>query len=247
MKNNIRWEFLFGIGLIVIATVLHFLHYLVFGEVSPLLSFLGKKIAFVPLEVLFITLVFHKLLTMHERGMIKKKMNMLAGSFFSEAGHDLLEILSKSAVMTPAQAELVMVHKDWSKKDFDRAAKTVEQLDIKMDADIQSLTSLKELLCDKRQYLMLVLGNPNLQEHESFSDMLWAIMHLTDELSRRKQIESLPQSDIKHLSNDAKRAYLRLLSQWFQYLSHLKKMYPYLYSYEIRTNPFDPEPNVIIE
>lgn len=246
MKKNVRWEILFGIGLIVIAAVMHFLHYLVFGELSPLLSFLGKKIAFVPLEVLFITLILHRLLTVHERSILKKKMNMLSGAFFSEVGNDLLRMLKSKASIDPKQNKWVAVQKNWSKKDFDRACRELERIDVTMEADAQSLAELKKLLCDKRQYLMLMISNPTLVEHESFSNMLWAIFHLSDELSRRDDPQTLPKSDIKHLKHDAKRVYLKLLAEWFSHLRHLKEEYPYLYSFEMRINPFDPDSTVLI-
>lgn len=246
MKNSVRWELFFGIGLIVSAALLHFIHYLVFGEVSPLLSFLGKKIAFVPLEVLFITLILHRLLTLHERNVLKKKMNMLSGAFFSEVGNDLLTILKNKASMPPEQADILNVNKDWLKKDFDKACREANRLDIKMELDAASLAELKTLLVEKRQYLMMMLGNPTLIEHESFSDMLWATIHLADELSRRPDLHSLPESDISHLKIDASRAYRKMLEEWFSHLYHLKQEYPYLYSLEMRTNPFDPDSRVII-
>ncbi len=246
MKNTIRWEIVFGIGLIILAAGLHFLHYLVFGEVSPLLSFLGKKIAFVPLEVLFISMILHRLLNVHERGMRRKKMNMLSGAFFSEMGNDLLRILKNKAAITPGQSEGISVQKNWSKKDFDKACKALDRIDVEMEVDPESLARLKNLLLEKRSYLMLMLGNPTLLEHESFSNMLWATLHLADELSRREDLQALPQSDIRHLKNDAKRAYLKLLAEWFSHLRHLKEEYPYLYSLEMRTNPFDPAATVVI-
>jgi hypothetical protein len=246
MKNTVRWELFFGAGLIFLAALLHFMHYLVFGEVSPLLSFLGKKIAFVPLEVLFITLIFHRLLTVHERTLLKKKMNMLSGAFFSEMGNDLLKLLKKNISIPPEQAEIISVNKDWSKKDFDRACRQLSRIDIKIESDAEMLGELKQLLCDKRSYLMLMLGNPTLLEHESFSNMLWATFHLSDELSRRPDLQSLPKSDLKHLNNDAKRAFTGLLAEWFSHLRHLREEYPYLYSMEMRINPFDQKSSVII-
>jgi len=247
MKHNaVRWELVFGIGLIVLAALLHYSHFLVFGEVSPLLSFLGKKIAFVPLEVLFITLIFHRLLGMHERSMLKKKMNMLSGAFFSEVGSDLIGILHRAASIDPEKAQKIAVRDSWTKKDFDRAIREIPGMTITMNADLSILHALRELLTAKRQYLILLLGNPNLLEHESFSDMLWAAFHLSDELSRRPDLESLPRSDIAHLENDARRVYVELLLEWLSHLAHLKKAYPYLFSLEMRTNPFDPDSSVVV-
>ena len=43
------------------------------------------------------------------------------------------------------------------------------------------------------------------------------------------------------------RAYERLLSEWLGYLKHLKAQYPYLYSFAVRTNPFDAAARVSVE
>jgi hypothetical protein len=37
-----------------------------------------------------------------------------------------------------------------------------------------------------------------------------------------------------------------LLFQWLEYMRHLQKDYPYLYSLAVRTNPFDAEVSVIV-
>ncbi|MCF8026306.1 MAG: hypothetical protein K9K82_12565 [Desulfobacteraceae bacterium] len=248
MKKTHRLEIFFGFGLIILAASLHFLHYFVFGEVSHLLSFLGKKIAFVPLEVLFITLILHKLLTIHERGMQKKNMNTLTAAFFSEIGNNLLKIFKKTVIINREQSDILSVNKNWSNRDFDRAAELLKKIGSEFDMaiDTNTLQELKNILSEKRQYLLLLLGNPGLIEHETFSDMLWATFHLADELFFRTEIESLPQSDVNHLKNDARRVYLGLLEQWFYNLKHLKREYPYLYSLEMRLNPFDSESNVVI-
>jgi hypothetical protein len=49
----------------------------------------------------------------------------------------------------------------------------------------------------------------------------------------------LPESDYKHLSEDIKRVYNQLISQWVDYIRHLKRDYPYLFSLALRINPFD--------
>lgn len=246
MKINIRWQIIFGLGLIIFAGLLHYGHYLIFQDVHHLLSFLGKKIAFVPLEVLFVTLIIHQILSIHERSVIKSKMNMLVGAFYSEVGNDLLSLLNKTAVMDESKRSGFHVRRGWTDKDFIRAAKDAIGLKPSFQVDPDILEEIKNLLGKKRRYLLLLLENPNLMEKESFTDMLWATFHLADELSRRKDFQSLPQSDINHLKNDIRRVYLRLLSQRFSYLKHLKKDYPYLFSLEIRINPFDPHSEIVV-
>jgi hypothetical protein len=83
------------------------------------------------------------------------------------------------------------------------------------------------------------LENPNLLEHETFTDLLWAVFHLTKELEGRKELKNLSLKDSEHLIGDLKRAYRSLIMQWMFYMQHLKADYPYLFSLAMRTNPFD--------
>jgi hypothetical protein len=72
------------------------------------------------------------------------------------------------------------------------------------------------------------------------------VFHLAEELSARNQTHNLPDSDYEHLSNDIKRAYGVLVSQWLAYMRHLNRDYPYLFSLALRTNPFDKDASVVV-
>jgi hypothetical protein len=91
---------------------------------------------------------------------------------------------------------------------------------------------------------MKLLENPNLLEHESFTDMLLAVSHLGEELAMRKDMTQISEKDTDHLSIDIRRAYAALVAEWLGYMQRLKKEYPYLYSLAVRTNPFNPDAKV---
>ncbi len=38
-----------------------------------------------------------------------------------------------------------------------------------------------------------------------------------------------------------KRVYGLLTAEWLDYMKHLRDNYPYLFSFAMRTNPFDPD------
>jgi hypothetical protein len=86
-----------------------------------------------------------------------------------------------------------------------------------------------------------MLENPNLLEHESFTDLLWAVFHLTEELASRADLNHLDDRDYDHFTGDIERAYRLLIFEWLTYMIHLKGDYPFLFSFAARTNPFDPE------
>ena len=94
--------------------------------------------------------------------------------------------------------------------------------------------------------LFRLLENPNLFEHKTFTELLWAVFHMTEELTCRSSFENQPESDLKHIQGDFIRAYNLLIKEWVSYLEHLKISYPYLYSLAVRQNPFNKEADVIV-
>ena len=95
-------------------------------------------------------------------------------------------------------------------------------------------------------FMLSLLENPNLLEHESFTDLLLAIFHLSEELVARDTLDGLPQSDYEHLAGDIKRAYTLLIREWLAYMMHLKDNYPYLFSLVIRANPLDADASPVV-
>lgn len=109
-----------------------------------------------------------------------------------------------------------------------------------MDSQKGNLKELRNFLSGKRDFLLRLLENPNLLEHESFTELLWAVSHLTEELTARGDVKKLSNADYAHFSGDIKRAYPVLICEWLEDMRHLKDEYPYLFSFALRTNPFDP-------
>lgn len=142
----------------------------------------------------------------------------------------------------------LMVTSKWTVQDFQAAAATfAKSVDLKIDSRSGDLQNLKALLDAKRSFLLSLLANPNLLEHESFTDLLWAVFHLAEELSARKSLDGLPHVDHDHLSGDIKRAYSQLLAEWLLYMKHLKEEYPYLFSLAVRMNPIDPNADPVVK
>jgi hypothetical protein len=108
-----------------------------------------------------------------------------------------------------------------------------------IDIDQVDWPALKEFLMPKRDFLLRLLENPNLLEHESFTGLLWPVFHLAEELEARNSLQDLPDTDHEHLCGDVTRVYSLLAMQWLDYLEHLRTSYPYLFSLSLRTNPFD--------
>jgi hypothetical protein len=200
-----------------------------------------QDLAFVPIQVLLVTLVLNELLRGRDKRAMMNKMNMVIGVFFSEVGDALLRsFLSLDPQRETLRKELVLTG-DWSGRELAAARKRVRGHDCQIEMHKGNLENLKDFLTGERHFLLHLLENPNLLEHESFTNLLWAVFHLTEELTQRKSLKKLPDSDYQHLGGDLKRAYTLLLLEWLSYMEHLQKDYPYLFSLAKRTNPFDPE------
>jgi len=239
--KRLNWQVVLGLTLIALSAFFYLLHYVIFQDAHHIFIYMVGDIAFVPIEVLMVTLIIHRLLTEREKRSMLKKLNMVIGAFFSEVGTHLLKSLYDFDAHAESIRKDLIVENKWSKKDYSKTLKHLAGYDYGVDSKLSDLDALKSFLFEKRDFLLRLLENPNLLEHESFSELLWAVFHLTEELSSRDDFSDLPQTDLDHLSGDLKRAYVLLISQWLSYMQHLRIDYPYLFSLAIRTNPFDPQ------
>lgn len=246
MKDK-AWQIRFGLGLVVLSALLYVLHFVLFHDVHHIMIYLVGDIAFVPIEVLLVTLIIHQLLTRREKMSMLSKLNMVIGVFFSDLGTELLHRLSAFAPAGQDIARLADIDVKWPDKRFAELRRHFAARPCDLDSRCGDLAELRRLLLAKRPGLLDLLRNGNLLEHQEFTDMLWAVFHLADELERRGGFADLPQADLNHLTGDLRRAHQRLVLQWLDYMRHLKADYPYLFSLAIRANPFRPGASPVIE
>jgi hypothetical protein len=241
-----RWQISFGAALLLIAAVISFLHIIVFKDAYHIYYYLLMDIAFIPIDVLIVTLVLDNILSLREKKSRMKKLNMVIGAFFSEVGTALLRDIVSFDPRPEALKEELSGIKDWNEKRFIRAQKALTDMVNNVDSRRGDISGLKVFLTEKREFLLRLLENPNLLEHTTFTDMLWAVFHLTDELHHRETLNGLPETDYKHITGDIRRAYVTLVFEWLSYMGHLKKDYPYLFSLALRTNPFVHRTSVVV-
>jgi hypothetical protein len=241
--KRISWKVWMGLLLVFLSAFFYVIHYVIFRDAHHIFIYLVGDIAFVPLEVLLVTLIIERLLHEREKQSLLKKLNMLIGAFYSEVGTPLMKYFM--SFMTN-EADHFIVSAGWSEKDFNNAMQYVRSIEHVIDSQQGDLRGLKDFLVKERVFLLGLLENPNLLEHESFTDLLFAVFHLTEELTSREDLQGLPKSDLEHLAGDMKRAYSQLMAEWLTYMKYLKKGYPYLFSLSVRTNPFNRDASPIV-
>jgi hypothetical protein len=225
--------------LLAVAALFFLLDFALYRDARSLGFYTLLDIAFIPINVLVVGLFINRLIAAREREELLHKMNMVVGAFFSQAGDDLMARLSAFDTDVEHDRAHMLFTAEWTPADFQSHRLAVSGEDHPMDLGAGDIAALHTALDEQRTFVLGLLQNGNLLEHASFTDMLWAVSHLSEELSARGDLKDLSTLDRRHLELDLARAYGRLLGEWLLYVRHLKADYPYLFSFAVRTNPFD--------
>lgn len=244
-KRN-RWFIVAGLILVGLSAVLHYAHYLVFHDAHHTLIYLAGDIAFIPLEVFLVAVVIERIMSKHERDERMRQMNMPIGVFFGEVGTDLLACLLEFVGERERILSSLNVRSGWDARAYRRAEDAARASGYGLSLEPERLSRLGDLLQGHRDLLLTLLANPNLLEHEQFTDLLSAIFHLMEELRARPGFGDLPESDVTHLTGDVRRVLASLTVAWLHYCRHLQVEYPYIFSIVVRTHPMQENPDPIV-
>jgi len=244
--KRLSWQVWLGMILLLLSILVYLIHYLIFRDLHHIFIYLVGDIAFVFVEILLVTLIIHHLLEQMARKARLKKMNMVFGAFFSEVGSGLLKMISRLDSETDILQDEFAAGDKSGAEQLQRVTRWFATHNHKLERAEIDWEGIKIFLVGKRDFLLRLLENGNLLEHESFTNMLWAVFHLTEELDAREILRELPEEDYSHLRVDMKRVYGQLARQWLDYMGHLGTSYPYLFSLAIRTNPFNRNASPIV-
>jgi hypothetical protein len=240
------WKTYITLVLLTSSALLSILHVLIFRDPPTLFFYIALDIVFVPIQVLLVTVIIERLLSERDKQLVLKKMNMVIGAFFGEVGNKLIGQMGSTCIDFSKLEEILAINPHWDSNDYKAAVDFIEKYECRFDSSRAELRDLKKLLLEKRNFILGLLQNPNLLEHDKFTDLLWAICHLTEELEARTDIGGLPQSDLRHIEADVQRAFGLLIREWLAYMEHLKQDYPYMYSLSVRLNPFNPDASPVV-
>jgi voltage-gated potassium channel len=266
--KRLRYIFLLPFAVVIIGTIgfmiieqLSFLDALYFtvvtistvgyGDVSPVTT--GGKIFAIIIIIIgigtFLTLLTSLaqwLIQRRQLALHRHRLNMLIGVFYTEVGNKLLHAFSRFDPNINKLRKDFMVTAQWSAAEFQQLKKRLNAYKHNIDSALLDLEEIRRYLQEKGDLLVRLLENPDLVENETFAELLWAIVHLRDELVARHSFKDLPKTDMEHLVIDVERAYKSLTQQWIDYMQYLKNRYPFLFSLALRTNPFVENPSAIV-
>jgi hypothetical protein len=162
------------------------------------------------------------ILSRRENQIYLQKVHMVLGIFFSEIGTWMLTYFVRLDPDANSKREHLCITQSWSDTHFTKAQIQTSQYVYRVDINGINSESLRNFLDAKGEFLLRLLENPVLLEHESFTLLLQAIYHLREEFLCREDLSSLPESDYAHLSADARRTYGLIVPQWIGYMKYLK-------------------------
>lgn len=244
--NKSRFNLIMALSLVLSSVLVFSIQFILFHDTSTTLFYLLQDMAFAPLQVLIVTLILERILSLREKREMIRKLNVVISAFFSEVGIQGINEMNCFVRNIKELQDVLNVNTSWTEEDFKAAAKKVAVIEYEIESQYGEIENLKSFLMSKRAFILTMFENTNLLEHDTFTDMLWAIFHISDELESRESLRGLPETDLEHLSIDIKRAYRMLIIEWLYYMDHLKKEYPYLFSLAIRKSPFGENQSVII-
>jgi hypothetical protein len=223
--------------LTVSSVVIYTIQNLIFHQPENTFFYLFQDLAFVPVQVAIVTFIINRLLNVIEQQKKNKKINVIISTFFTEAGMQIMTAMSEFNRNHTELSNIIKTN-DLNKDNESQMRALVKSFKYDMYADPAKLVKLAELLAERKSFMLSLLENSNLLEHDSFTDMIWAVFHVADELQNRGDLTMLPEADIKHISNDLLRAYPALIQQWVGYIVYLRDEYPFLYEAAKKRSPY---------
>jgi len=234
LKDNI----FLAIILMGSSAVIYIIQNAIFHEPSQTAFYLFQDMAFVPVQALIATLVIDGFLKMQEKRRKIKKINVVISTFFVDTGINIMMAMSGFNKNHNKACEIIKIEEFINNKGRN-VKKALSEFEYCFYADPNKLEELAAIMDKNKEFLLNLLDNSNLLEHESFTDMLWAVFHVGDELKTRGDLKRLSNAEIDHISDDMLRAYSAMVMEWISYIIYLKNEYPFLYAIAIRKNPFN--------
>ncbi len=226
--------------LLLSAAFFYIVNYSLFHDLSFIERYLLAQLGFLPISVLLVTLILNKMMVRREKRERIEKLNIVIGAFFAEFGKDLLRYLSKYHTKMHDDANELLTVENFSDADFESVKRKIADKRFSLNIENMNLYELRRFLLTNREFVVNLLGNPAIIEHEAFTDLLWNVLHLGDELKMVVNAGEMSQEDREDLRHDMEKLYSLLIYEWINYVHYLKSSHPHIFVYEAKTNPLVP-------
>ena len=151
------------------------------GCTTHLLIYFVGDLAFVPIEVLFVTLIIDEMLESREKQQRMEKLNLVIGTFFSTEGTPLLAMLAQADPKVSELRRELVIRDTWTPAQFHELHAYLAGHPCSISIDRLDLHLFREFLFAHEEFVLRIVENPMVFEHESFTGLMLALGHLTEE------------------------------------------------------------------
>lgn len=144
--KRFNWQIILGLFLIALSAFLYLIHYVIFRDIHHIFLWSLTNIAFLPISVLFVTLIVNRLLISREKRARLEKLNMVIGAFFSEVGIRLLAYTSGSDPNLGKIRRNLVVSNDWSEQELPAVSQHLKNYKYEVDIQKIDLEDLRNFL-----------------------------------------------------------------------------------------------------
>nr|AAZ32483.1 hypothetical protein [uncultured euryarchaeote Alv-FOS1] len=235
-----KWEIKLSVALLSISVFFYAVNYLTFHDTTFIERYILVQLGFLPISVLLVSVILNSLMKRRAQQERKEKLNIVVGSFFAEYGKDLLRYITKYDPDSHNLAKEVMHIEKMDDREMRALKEKLKARKYYVDLDKMNLYELRKFLMENREFSVNLLDNPVILEHETFTDLLWNVLHVTEELRRVYDFSSISEEDKEDFKGDIENLYSLLAYEWVNYVHYLRDAYPHIFVYEAKTNPFIP-------
>jgi hypothetical protein len=235
-----RWEVKISAVLLSFSLFFYTVNYLTFHDTTFIEKYILAQLGFLPISVLLVSIVLNSLMSRRVQKERREKLNIVVGSFFAEFGKDLLRYITKYDPGASELAKEVMYIENMDARELRELKNRIAERKFNINIERMNLYELRKFLMENREFSVNLLDNPAILEHETFTELLWNVLHVTEELRRVYDFSSLSDVDREDIQGDIENLYRLLAYEWINYVEYLREAYPHIFVYETKTNPFIP-------
>lgn len=224
--------------LLCASALLYAIHYLIFRDLHHLAIFGLHELAFVPLEVILVTLGLDQLVEKTHREEARSKVSIIETLYFNESGGTMLRYLTSFDPDAARLRELLQVTEDWHPSDFRQAIRQLKSYPFLLDLDRIDFFGLHYHLSQRHEYYRSMLENPALTQSEAFTEMIMKIYLLWEELDGRTNLYQLPEKDRSYLAELLHEIYRELTEYWLDNVYNHSIHNRFRLHRAIESNPF---------
>lgn len=228
MKKTVYYT-LISIALILISLSLFSLHIMIFKNTLNTLNDTLINIAFIPIDILVVTIIFDNIVDYKNYKDRNNKLNMLVGLFYNEIGFQLMHYIIQG------DKNAINLITDFS--NINELENLLRNHNYVVNIDNIDIKSIKNLLYNNNSLLINLISNENIILYDDFTDLLMDVTHIRDEIIFIEKY-GFPELGQDHIEEDLDRLYNIITLEWIKYIRYLEKTYPFLYHNAVRLNPF---------